>query len=245
MTSVIISKGLLLGEILKFSECPNSFWKFNFSKYNKQLQVCFPPQSDPFSEPPPCVAKWQVSANEKLDGVWNATVLCFSNVCCDWKAVCEPIRFWLPCVSYSSAKKYKLVHWHSTKQQIHLGPQKVNLLEIPAFSDVGSILLLQNTWQDISPVILKDDISDNHQWVVAQKTGVNSSSALICSSGRGIRDSVLFLAELLLHKFVQIIFLSEPRLFKCKLWIIIPLQCLLSAHLLSKFEALIFLHQPL
>ena len=103
-----------------------------------------PPGKPLFSGPSPYIAKWQVLKNEKLDEVWNATVLCFSNVI-EKQCVCEPVRFWLPCVFNSSVKTHRLVHWHSTKQQIPLGLQKVNLLEIPAFSHIGSILLLQSS----------------------------------------------------------------------------------------------------
>lgn len=41
---------------------------------------------------------------------------------------------------------------------------------------------------------------DDHQWEGAPKNPVNSSS-LIGSTGRGIWDSILFLAWLLLHTF--------------------------------------------
>ena len=39
-----------------------------------------PPGKPLFSGPSPYIAKWQVLKNEKLDEVWNATVLRFSNV---------------------------------------------------------------------------------------------------------------------------------------------------------------------
>lgn len=117
-------------------------WRFNFLKYNRQLHASGPPQSSPFPEFSHSRAKWQVSANEKLVKYEmpqsNVSTMCVVIE----KAVCEPASLSLSCAFLWRDLN---LYWHSTKPQVNLGPQKVNLLEIPAFSNTGSILRLQNS----------------------------------------------------------------------------------------------------